>query len=177
MDSARNNNTHTRITPIVAVDTPIYFYRTCIATMMKATGLKRGSRKKQDVVSTTISEEEQQQHRQVMPSQKQHQQQQPHQPEQSMNHTMSSSISRKQRVPNDEVTTLTTKNYRLAKELVRVQNPVWVFVFPNGRNSVLCSVLHFIVLHTKVSFFTILICCCFPFSLRTYVNAYIYTYM
>lgn len=89
--------------------------------MMKATGLKRGSRKKQDAATTGKEE----QHRKVTSSHKQ----QPHHSEPATNHPSRSNS--KQRVPTDEVATLTTKNYRLAKELVRAQ-----YNQPNSHNDV-----------------------------------------
>jgi len=90
---------------------------------MKATGLKRGSRKKQEASNSSTAKEEQQppQRHLGVPVSKQQQQLQQHQrlqqqvqPQQQPPQPDPFQQKRKQ---NDELTALTTKNYRLAKEL------------------------------------------------------------
>jgi hypothetical protein len=88
--------------------------------MMKATGLKRGSRKKQHQ-QTDVDKDDPAQHsviavvKQIQSIQPK-QQPPPPQPIQPMQHD---NLPRSRR-STDEISALTTKNYRLAKELVSV---------------------------------------------------------
>jgi hypothetical protein len=89
--------------------------------MMKATGLKRGSRKKQQPQQPDMDKDDPPQ-RPVSTVVKQLQCIQPQQqppPQQPMQSQQPENLPQNRR-PNEEVAALTTKNYRLAKELVSV---------------------------------------------------------
>lgn len=85
--------------------------------MMKATGLKRGSRKKQQPPQSVMDKDDPAQ-RPVTVVKQPHAVQQQQPPPQQPTQLQTQENMQPRRRQNDEVTALTTKNYRLAKELV-----------------------------------------------------------